>query len=189
MVSEFRPSFDSLTTPKASRLSQQQFLRFHLEPDTKAMIPVCQLSEVLTVGLGQIVPIPHLPAWVLGVYNWRGEILWMVDLGYLLGLTPWHQQSTRRSHYRTIILNGDIGYGEKQRKSGFKSQDRNQMLGLVVNLVEDIEWCNPDDIQSPPTASVSDKLVPYLRGFWIKPDGDVILTLDGQSIVAKMKNQ
>lgn len=189
MVSEFRPSFDSLTTPKASRRSQQQFLRFHLEPDTEAMIPVSQLSEVLTIALGQIVPIPHLPPWVLGVYNWRGEILWMVDLGHLLGLTPWHQQSTRRSHYRTIILNGDIGYNEKQRKSGFKSQDRNQMLGLVVNQVEDIEWCNPDDIQSPPTASVSAKLIPYLRGFWVKPNGDIITTLDGQSIVANIKSQ
>ena len=189
MVSELRSSFDSLTTPKVSRRSQQQFLRFHLEPDTEAMIPVSQLSEVLTIALGQIVPIPHLPPWVLGVYNWRGEILWMVDLGHLLGLTPWHQQSTRRSHYRTIILNGEVGYHEKQKKSGFKSQDRNQMLGLVVSQVEDIEWCNPDDIQSPPTASVNAKLIPFLRGFWVKPNGDIISTLDGQSIVANLKSQ
>ena len=61
MVSELRPSFDSLTTPKASRRSQQQFLKFHLEPDTEAMIPVSQLSEVLTIALGQIVPFPICP--------------------------------------------------------------------------------------------------------------------------------
>ncbi len=189
MVSKFLPSFDPLSTHKTSRRFQQQFLRFHLEPDTAAMISVSQLSEVLTIGLGQIVPIPHLPPWVLGVYNWRGEILWMVDLGYLLGLTPWHQQSMTRSHYRAIILNGDISYHEKQRKPGFKSQDRNQMLGLVVSRVEDIEWCNPDDIQSPPTASVNAKFVPFLKGFWVKSNGDIISTLDGQAIVAKMKNQ
>jgi positive phototaxis protein PixI len=189
VVSEFLSASDSLSTRKLDRRSQQQFLRFHLEPDTAAMLPVAQLSEVLTIGLGQIVPIPHLPPWVLGVYNWRGEILWMVDLGYLVGLTPWHQQSVARSHYRAIILNGDISFEQNQRKRSFTNQDRNQMLGLVVSRVEDIEWCDTDDLHSPPTASISAKLISYLRGIWVKPNHDVVLALDGQSIIAKLKNQ
>ncbi|MEB3190765.1 MAG: chemotaxis protein CheW [Snowella sp.] len=166
---------------------QQQFLRFYLEPDMVAMLPVMQLSEVLTIALGEIVPIPHLPPWVMGVYNWRGEILWMVDLGALLGLTPWHQQmASTRSYYRALILNGAISV--KQTEKVYRGQNSNQMLGLVVTRVEDIEWCNTDELQSPPAASVSTQLIAYLRGFWVKPSGDVVVALDGQSIVAKMRS-
>ncbi|GBF83604.1 chemotaxis signal transduction protein [Aphanothece sacrum FPU3] len=76
----------SPTGETRNRSSLEQFLRFDLVPDTTLMLPVAQLTEVLTVPLGQIVPIPHMPPWVMGIYNWRGEILWMVDLGHLLGL-------------------------------------------------------------------------------------------------------
>lgn len=71
----------------ASRTSEQ-FLRFHLLPDTTVLLPIQQLTEVLTIPRSQIVPIFQMPTWVMGAYNWRGEVLWIVDLGYLVGLTP-----------------------------------------------------------------------------------------------------
>ncbi len=79
----------SVPNPTEDDLNEkEQFLRFHLVPDTTLMLSITQLTEVLTIPVGQIIPIPHMPAWVMGVYNWRGEILWMVDLGQLVGLTP-----------------------------------------------------------------------------------------------------
>jgi positive phototaxis protein PixI len=169
-----------------TRPQQQQFLRFYLEPDMVAMLPDMQLSEVLTIALGEIVPIPHLPPWVMGVYNWRGEILWMVDLGLLLGLTPWHQQTAaNRSQYRALILNGAVSANQTDKV--YRGRNSNQMLGLVVTRVEDIEWCNPDELQSPPVASISSQLIAYLRGFWVKPSGEMVVALDGQSIIARMK--
>ncbi|MGL5032671.1 MAG: chemotaxis protein CheW [Microcystaceae cyanobacterium] len=176
---------ETSSSTKASRLMQQQFLRFFLEPDMVAVLPVMQLAEVLTISFGEIVPVPHLPPWVMGVYNWRGEILWMVDLGHLLGLTPWSQQTATRFNYRAVILNGGIAFN--QEKKAYSSQNSNQMLGLVVSRVEDIEWCTPDEFQSPPASSVSSQLIPYLRGFWIKPDGDMVTVLDGQAIVSRLK--
>lgn len=176
---------ESLVAAKASRVNQQQFLRFFLEPDLTVVLPVMQLAEVLTIGLGEIVPIPHLPPWVMGVYNWRGEILWMVDLGHLLGLTPWAQQSSSRFNYRALILNGAIAFNQKTK--GYGGMNSNQMLGLVVSRVEDIEWCNPDNFQSPPAASVNSQLIPYLRGFLIKNNGDMVTALDGQAIVSRLK--
>ncbi|NJO93877.1 MAG: chemotaxis protein CheW, partial [Hydrococcus sp. RM1_1_31] len=47
----------SPSTSKRGR--EEQFLRFYLEPDTKVMLSVAQLTEVLTISLGQIIPIPH----------------------------------------------------------------------------------------------------------------------------------
>jgi positive phototaxis protein PixI len=168
-------------SPTATRQPIRQFLRFSLEPDTEALLPVSQLSEVLTVPLGQIVPIPHLPPWAMGVYNWRGEILWVADLGYLLGLTPWRRQAASRSNYPVIILNGSGGEGKRP------TLDRNQVLGLVVSQVKDIESTPTDQIQSVPPASVGAGLIPYLRGLWISPENEVFVVLEGRAILEQVK--
>ncbi len=172
-------TISSLSSQDEQVLAQQQFLRFYLVPNTKVMLPVAQLTEVLTIPFGQIVPVPHLPSWVMGVYNWRGEILWIVDLGQLLGLTPINQQSLVNSSYRAIVLHslgGDIN----------SAKTRSEMLGLVVSKVEDIEWCNPQEIQSPPGSAVTQGLAAYLRGYWLNKSGEMIVTLDGEAILAAM---
>lgn len=158
--------------------SSEQFLRCHLAPDALVMLPVAQLTEVLKIPIGEITPIPHLPAWVMGVYNWRGEVLWMVDIGHLLGFHPWHQQSVSTSSYTVAIL-----HTESSRKDG--GADR-QMLGLVVTQVQDIEWCDPGQIQSPPPSAITPELAPFLRGYWLKSSGEMLACLDGTAILAAM---
>ncbi|HEY9823145.1 MAG TPA: chemotaxis protein CheW [Candidatus Sericytochromatia bacterium] len=168
-----------LPIDSASLQASEQFLRFRLFPNTIALLPVPQLTEVLTIRSSQIVPIFHMPAWVMGVYNWRGEILWMVDLGHLVGLTPWHQQTSSASVFTAIVLQARSG---RATPTNVKSQ----MLGLVVNRVEDIEWCNTDLIQSPPSSTVTPSLVPFLRGYWLKSDDEILPVIDGKAILAAM---
>ena len=184
---------DSLSVPKPQLLPSkndpasqaysskvsEQFLRFHLMPDMTALLPIQQVTEVLTIPNGQIVPIFHMPPWVMRVYNWRGEILWMVDLGYLVGLTPWHQQPNSGSAYKAVVL-------KTRSNSATSTNVKSQMLGLIVNRVEDIEWCNPDSIQSPPSSTVTPELVPFLRGYCLKSDGEILVVMDGQAIIAVM---
>jgi positive phototaxis protein PixI len=177
MVSDaFLRDSGRLSPGASGRGREEQFLRFYLEPDTTVMLPVSQLTEVLTIPLGQIIPIPHMPPWVMGVYNWRGEILWMVDLGQLFGLTSWAQLSIKSSTYKAFVL----------KASGNSPEAKKQALGLIISRVEDIEWCDPNAIQSPPAAAVEPGLAPFIRGFWVKPDGDIIVTLDGEAIMAAM---
>ena len=168
--------------PSASESSSpvnQQFLRLRLVSDMITLLPVPQLTEVLTLPTSQVVPIPHMPPWVMGVYNWRGEILWMVDLGHLCGLTPWYQQTIRRSTYKAVVLReSDDMIASNTAKV--------QMLGLVVNEVEDIEWCDPNAIQAPLASSVTPDLAPFLRGYWWKSNGDMLVFLDGSAIFAAM---
>lgn len=169
----------NLSQPKSKSTTQQgrtteQFLRFHLNPDTKAMLPVEQITEVLKIQLGQIVPIPHLPAWVMGVYNWRGNILWMVDLGHLVGLDSWYQHVNR--NYTAIVLSPH----QARTKTATDIH-----LGLIVAGVEDIEICNPIEIQSAPNLSVT-AIANYSPGYWLKPQGEMILVFDGQAIAAAM---
>jgi positive phototaxis protein PixI len=184
MISEFLSkgiSLGSATAEEAAK-EQQQYLRFHLAPDLNAALPVEQMTEVFTVSTTKVVPIPHMPPWVIGVYNWRGEILWLVDLGYLLGGTPLYQQASSRSLYTAIVISSQQVGG----RQGDRNMAGKKMLGLAVNRVEDMEWFNSDLIQSPPESAVNAALVPFLRGYWLKNNGEIVVVLDGNSIVAGM---
>ena len=170
------PLNDSLTSS-----TSEQYLRFYLEPNTTALLPIQQLTEVITIPISQIVPIFNMPAWVMGVYNWRGEILWIVDLNHLIGLTPWYQQIESCSLHSVIVL-------YIRTKNATSSNLKSKMLGLVVNKIEDIEWCNSDLIQSPPSSTVTPELVPFLRGYWLKSNREMLVVLNGEAIIASMPN-
>ncbi|BAZ44536.1 CheW protein [Chondrocystis sp. NIES-4102] len=154
-----------------------QFLRFKLYPDMQVMLPLQEITEVLKIKFGQIVPIPDMPPWVMGVYNWRGDILWMLDIGHLIGFNSWYQQASNRSYQTAIVLSAI---------NDNKTNTSNIHLGLVVAAVEDIEICDTATIQSPPSSAVTTQLAPFLRGYWLQPEGEMILVLDGRSIVAAM---
>lgn len=158
----------------------KQFLKFAIYPSTKLMLPIRQITEVLKIKFGQIVPIPQMPPWVMGVYNWRGDILWMVDLGHLIGLDPWYQRENNRNYQTAIVLSP-----HKEKIQSDKRVGTN--LGLIVSHVEDIKMCDRSTIQSPPNNSVSQQISSFLQGYWLgKENDDMTLVLDGKAIVAAM---
>lgn len=156
----------------SASICEEQFLRFFLEPDLVGMLSLSQLTEVLTIPASQILPIPHLKPSVMGVYNWRGEVLWMVDLGHLIGLRSPLKQNFGMSHYRAMIL---------QLASDFGTQE----IGLVVDRIDDIEWCYPHSIEPLPS-SFDSKLIPFLRGYWMKPasETEILVAFDGTAILS-----
>lgn len=153
--------------------TQEQFLRLHLVPETQVLLPIQQVAEVLTIPVSQVVPIPHMPPCVMGVYNWRGEVLWMVDLGHLGGLTPYYQQAIRITHTAVVLKSDDK-----------VSVQKRQTLGLVVDRVEDVEWCDPNVIQPFPSATLTSDLAPLLRGYWWKSDDAMLAVLEAEAIIA-----
>lgn len=150
-----------------------QYLKFQLYPDTKAMLPIAQITEVLKIQLRQIMPIPQMPSWVMGVYNWRGDILWMIDLGQLLGLDSWHQHQHERLLHAAIVLSPDREDNQSEHQIH---------LGLMVAGIDDLATCNGEAIQgtvgSPPNHLASR----FLTGYWLNSSGEMILALDGQAI-------
>jgi positive phototaxis protein PixI len=144
---------------------------------------VQQIAEILSMPVGQVIPIPHMPAWVMGVYNWRGEILWVADLGLLIGLSPLHQQAINRAHYSVIVVHNAYQNSGQHQMSQVA---RRQTLGVAVGQIEGMEWCDPAQIQSPPGYAVTPELAPYLRGYLMKANGDMFVTLDGTAILARM---
>ena len=167
------------STRSSERIKEEQFLRFNLHSRTQLMLPIGQITEVLKIQFSQIVPIPQMPSWVMGVYNWRGDILWMVDLGHLIGLEPWYQTKSNRSNHTAIVLSPHKEKGASNTKTKIN-------LGLVIAKVEDIEMCKVTDIQLPPNSTVEGQIASFLHGYWLKPEGEMIMVLDGKTIINAM---
>ncbi len=122
-----------LTPPEivaeTSSASAQKFLGLALPPDLNVLLATQALTEILPITPLAITPVPDSAAVVMGVYNWRGEVLWLVDLGYLLDQTPLFQQRYRQIGYSVIVI-----------------QFQNHALGLVVDQIGEIQTIAATDI-------------------------------------------
>jgi positive phototaxis protein PixI len=152
-----------------------QYLKFQLYPDTQAMLPIQQITEVLKIQLGQIMPIPQMPPWVMGVYNWRGDILWMVDLGQLMGLTAWYQND--RLLHTAIVLSPEGASANREQKI---------QLGLMVGVIDDLVACDPEIIEGIVDSALNPPCYRFASGYWRPPSGEIILALDGGAIASAM---
>jgi positive phototaxis protein PixI len=156
-----------------SQDGERQFLTFPLGGNTSAMLPVSQLAEVLTVPYIEIMPIPDLPVWVLGVNNWRGEMLWVIDLASLAGLPPLSQQQTGFSNCKVVI-------------SKVQVDGQPVYLGSAVQDVEEMYWCPVNAIVSPPAAVITPGLAPFLAGYTLGSAGQMLMALDAAAITERV---
>jgi positive phototaxis protein PixI len=151
--------------------TQQQFLRFRLQPSLMALMEIDLVTELVNIPIDRVVPMPHLPPAVMGVYNWRGEILWIVDLAMLLGATG--SLPRTRSLQPTIILT-----------SGVTNEDRQQkMIGLVVDEIAEIEWFDLDLIQSTIPEHFYPEFSRWASGLLVSATAENFLVLDGTAII------
>jgi positive phototaxis protein PixI len=137
------------------------FLSFSLPPDLQAMLPTENLIEILTLPTPQMVPIAHVPPEVLGVCNWRGEVLWLVDLGALIGVSPYNIH--RQPVLSAIII----------QHQGF-------VLGLVVEQIN--EMLRYDSAAIHPVLTSPGKQSVYLKGCWFE-QGKTLWVLDCEALI------
>jgi positive phototaxis protein PixI len=151
-------------------LQGERYLGCYLVPNLTIALSVQEITEVLTIPTSAITPIPRMAPWVMGVYNWRGEVLWVIDLGHLLGLTPWYQRATSASFHNLLIARSE------DETSPMKSGQKN--IGLAVSRVQDIETLDPKAKQ--PVSSP--ELAPFLQGYWLRDNGDLLACLDVDAV-------
>ncbi|MCU0565539.1 MAG: chemotaxis protein CheW [Oculatellaceae cyanobacterium Prado106] len=157
-------------TPIATSDTTQQFLSFLLPPDIQALLPTQQVIEILNLTSHQIVPIAQVPPEVLGVCNWRGEVLWLVDLAALIGT----QVSPNRlcdSAYRPLQLHTIV------------VQHKGYVLGLVVEQIGAI--LRQDTSETYPILATPNPLqfAGCIEGCWLTPEGKSQWLLNGEALI------
>lgn len=127
--------------PPETNLSK--LLRFPLGLEENALLPLEEIAEVIKINMAEILPIPEMPSCVLGICNWRGEMLWLVDLNHLIGYPP---ITATLSPVAMVV------------------QVNQQAVGLVVSRVDDIELHDLEQLQKAVTGLFPPSVLPFVLG-------------------------
>lgn len=152
-------SIHNIPSYKDSAVNQQRFLRFHINERETALLSLGNIQQVLKVPVMEILPVPHMPDCVVGIYNWRGQMLWLVDLAQQLGFTSPLMEFRRLETVNTIVIQSD-----------------HTCLGMVVAQTIDIETHNLQQLQPPTAGLFSAKLLSCMQGYFAASGSPVLHT-------------
>ncbi|MEI6427532.1 MAG: chemotaxis protein CheW [Pseudanabaena sp. ELA607] len=178
----FTPLVESSTQDLLAPPQGEKFLRFvagDLEKGQVLLLPALEVMEVVIVTTTAILPVPQLPAYVLGVYQWRGKSIWTVDLGQLLGLAPlaWPLSPTEKG--------SSYGYGVGQGSGHFVLvlELGNALMGLAVSQVEDIVSYDLGRMQPPEQHLLTNNLRAFTKGVFSQPNHEIHLLLNSEYLL------
>jgi positive phototaxis protein PixI len=146
--------------------AEQKFISFQLGVSDTALLPLEGVAELFQVSLTEILPVPEVPSCVLGIYNWREEMLWLVDLNALSGLTPLIQSASLLLAPMTMVV-----------------QAGGQFMGLVVSQVKDIEMRSLQQMNNPDAGVFTPEILPLLKGYFIGANNEVIRIFEPSAII------
>jgi positive phototaxis protein PixI len=146
--------------------TKQKFLSFSLGVRDTAVIPLEQITEVVQIPLTEICGVPQMPNCVVGIYNWRGEMLWLVDLEEMLGYPPLLQGSNFLSKMMALVLEHEGKY-----------------LGILIRQLIDIDWLDTQRMKQPSDEVFYPEMTPFLRGYFINDAEQMIFNLDASAML------
>lgn len=143
-----------------------QYISFLLTQQVSGMFPTSQLTETVNLELGQIVQIPDLPPAVVGICGWRGEVLWLVDLSYTLGLSP--------------LLSTDY---QSAKCNVLKVTINQQTFGLLVAEVRQLVRCDRQNIQPDLPKSFSPEVAPLIEGHFTASKQTELISINLEALL------
>lgn len=150
-------SLDALgLDPPPPETNLSKLLRFPLGLQESALLPLEQIAEIIQVNLAGILPVPEMPSCVLGICNWRAEMLWLLDLNHLVGYPALTAVGTPVAIVVTV---------------------NEYAVGLVVPQVDDIELHDLQQLQPSAPGLFPPKLLPFVLG--ALPNGSTVLDVIG----------
>ncbi|MCJ2542379.1 chemotaxis protein CheW [Thermostichus vulcanus] len=122
MVVGFSPQADS------SIRTGELYLQLQVQSGFQGVLPLSFAQEALIVTPRQFTLLPNQPAWVLGLFNYRNQVIWGLDLSQFLG---WDPLDFGLPEYHLVVV----------RLQALR-------LGLAVQLVKGVTRLAADRIQS-----------------------------------------
>ena len=157
-------SLDPLGLEAIPEDSRQPFLRFGFSNDNQALLPLKDTVKILQLNSLAILPVPDMPNWLVGVCNWCGDILWLVDFNILMG---------------EASLSHTIPVWEKPMAIVIESGGRS--IGLAVEQIGEIELLEPESIHQPQDF-YSPILAPLIAGYLPEHRG---IILDAKAVIER----
>jgi purine-binding chemotaxis protein CheW len=149
---EQKPTFQQVEVPEG-----ELHLRFFVASGMEFALPAIGIKEVLEYAPDRINPMPNVSSLLLGTINLRGRVVWVGDLGQLLGESI--PLSTDRNNDVSIIA----------------VEDQGLILGLAIERIGVIAWLDPDELKASKT--LPDSMAPFIKGEWLLEQNNQSLKL------------
>ena len=168
----------SLSANIAERSDSRQirkFLQFQLGNSEKtyqsaakgdiALLDAEVVTEVITISADDILPVPQMFYCVLGIYSWRSEIMWIVDLENLLGYPPPLSDEGGKRELLVMVV-----------------QFQGQSIGLVVSGIDNLIELDLQQFKPSSPELFSEDVLPFLQGYFTSKNNDIIMLIDAEEI-------
>ncbi|MEM8675465.1 MAG: chemotaxis protein CheW [Cyanobacteria bacterium P01_G01_bin.67] len=160
---------------RSSSKQVRKFLQFQLGKSEKthksavqgdiALLDAEIVTEVITISPQDILPVPQMFYCVLGIYGWRSEMLWIVDLENLLGYPPPLDEKNPNQELLVMVV-----------------QVQGQSIGLVVSGIDNLIEHDLSKFKSSSSEIFSEDILPFLHGYFTGSDNDIIMLIDAEEI-------
>ena len=151
---------------------KQKFLQFQLPEQDLALLPAETVNEIITVSSQEVLPIPHMPYPIRGIYAWRNEMLWIIDLANLLGYPPDELEEPLRGWEHNV-----------QTLMVMVVQNEGQTLGLAIPKVIDLIEQDYHHLTLPSADLFPEETLPFLAGYFKNDQQELMMLLKSEAIM------
>ena len=176
MLSSSQPNSISLslganTSVTTTSKQLRKFLQFQLGGKERALLEAEIVTEIIIVPESQILPVPQMPYCVIGIYSWRSEMLWIVDLENLLGYAS--SISTATQNLELVESNFMVMVVEV----------KGQSLGLIVPNVSDIIQLDWQELKPPSSELFAEDIQAFLQGYFTDSNQEILMLLNAEKFL------
>ena len=128
--------------------------------DSQYAIDVAAVQSI--IWLPELTPIAESPNYIIGVVNYHGNILYIIDLDIRFGYAPKNYQLDDKV---IVLKHGDI------------------LMGVIVNEVIDIYKISPQEFECSPSYGKAGEETPHFLSGMVKKAGDIIMVIDYKKLL------
>lgn len=139
-------------TPNVSSQDGELCLRFDVPSGNEFALPASGVREVMSVYFDRITPIPNASPFFLGTYNWRGQVIWVADLGQFLGDEV--LVNTNQNEVSVLIV-----------------EEQELVMGFAVHTVANTEWLDVERIV-PSNSQIPAAMKSFIKGVYTTAGAD-----------------
>jgi positive phototaxis protein PixI len=120
-----------------STAAATRFLSLYITPTEEMLLPTEQMVEILSLRLEEVLPVPETSSLVVGVFNWRQQVVWLIDVPAVLGRLPLAQQSPGLLQRDVVVVNYQgqtLGLGITRVGKIYQGQAATELALPTVNV-------------------------------------------------------
>lgn len=151
----------------ATKKLLHKFLQFQLGSSDRAVIEAEVVTEVIAIPKEEVLPVPQMLYSILGIYSWRSEMLWIIDLENLLGYPPPLELSHGEGNDALTVMVVQID---------------GQSLGFVVPKVHDLIEYDREEVLQPLIELFSQDIVGFLKGYFTDINNEIVMLINAEEI-------